>query len=584
MTSTSNGLKIKTAWIASLTATLAFSCVITGVQAQTASQLVEPSYAPPVVGTADGAISIPQSSGAQAPAGSERLTVRPSGLEVTGGFAALKPKTDAIAARLTGKQVSVVDLFAAARDLETAYAQAGYLLVRVSLPPQTLHDGQSLKLVVTDGYIETIDVSALPAGAKRRVSAVLAPLVGRHALTQTELERRLLLAGDIPGVVLRSTLKAGQAPGATIIAIDGRYDVVTGQVSVDNGLSKNLGRYSVGVGADFNNLLGLGEVGYLRLTGYPGFNDGVFSGDPRNRQIVAGFTLPLTTDGLWLGMEGADSRTHPDTDLAFTLLDHYQRLSTKLGYSFVRGRSFNTSAIISFDIADETQTIDLLGTRQAFTEDRTRVLRLTQQADAYLPCGATVAGNATLSFGLDAFGARSGTAKLPLSRDGTEPNFTKLELSGRYNQSFLDDRMQWSLAAKAQTSFGDPLVSSEQFGLGGFDWLSGFGSGRLEGDSGAAFRSELSYPIALPSLQGMPSLGGVASPYLFAATGIVHLEEPSAVEQGVTRAASFGAGVRLGLSEKDDPSAATLTLEYARGAASGNVSDNRFNLRFIAAF
>ncbi len=247
-------------------------------------------------------------------------------------------------------------------------------------------------------------------------------------------------------------------------------------------------------------------------------------------------------------------------------------------------RSFNTSGIISFDIADETQTIDLSGTRQTFTEDRTRVLRLTQQADAYLPWGATVAGNATLSFGLDAFGARSGTAQLPLSRDGAEPDFTKLELAGRYNQSFLDDRMQWSLAAKAQTSFGDPLVSSEQFGLGGFDWLSGFGSGRLEGDSGAAFRSELSYPIALPSLQGMPSLAGVASPYLFAAAGIVHLEKPSAVEQGVTRGASFGAGIRFGLSEKDDPSAATLTLEYARGEASGNDSDNRFNLRFIATF
>ncbi|WP_312416249.1 ShlB/FhaC/HecB family hemolysin secretion/activation protein, partial [Shinella sp.] len=527
---------------------------------------------------------IPQGSGVEAPAGSDSLTVRPSGLEVTGGFPALKSQTDAIAARLKDKRVSVVDLFAAARDLEAAYARAGYLLVRVSLPPQTLHDGQPLKLVVTDGYVETIDVSALPSRARERVSAVLAPLLGRHALTQAELERRLLLAGDIPGVALRSTLKPGQAPGATIIAIDGRYDAVTGQVSVDNSLGKNLGRYALGVGTDFNNLLGLGEVGYLRLTGYPGFNDGLLSGEPRNRQIVAGFTLPLTIDGLWLGMEGADSRTHPASDLAFTLLDHYQRLSTRLGYSWVRGRSFNTSSIISFDIANETQTIDFFGSRQTFTEDRTRVLRLTQQADAYLPWGATLLGDATLSFGLDALGARSGTAQLPLSRDGAEPDFTKLELSGRYNQSFLEDRMQWSVAAKAQTSFGDPLVSSEQFSLGGFDWLSGFGSGRLEGDSGAALRSEISFPIALPAFQTPSALGAIASPYLFAAAGIVRLEEPSAIEQGVTRAASYGAGIRFGLSQNDGPSAATLNLEYAHGEASGRKDDNRFNLRFITTF
>lgn len=71
---------------------------------------------------------------------------------------------------------------------------------------------------------------------------------------------------------------------------------------------------------------------------------------------------------------------------------------------------------------------------------------------------------------------------------------------------------------------------------------------------------------------------------LFAAAGIVRLEKPSAVEQGVTRAASFGAGVRFGLSDKDRPSAATLTMEYARGEAPGKQGDNRFNLRFIATF
>lgn len=59
----------------------------------------------------------------------------------------------------------------------------------------------------------------------------------------------------------------------------------------------------------------------------------------------------------------------------------------------------------------------------------------------------------------------------------------------------------------------------------------------------------------------MPMLGGVASPYLFAAAGMVRLEKPSTVENGATRCDFFGADARVGLSDKDDPSAATLTME-----------------------
>lgn len=576
-------VSLRPSFLAIAATCLSFSAAFPAL-AQTASQIVQPSYAPPVMRSVEGGIALPEGGGVEAPAGAAGLKVKPSGLAVSGSLPGLEAETAEIEARLKDKRVSGADLFAAAADLEAAYGRAGYLLVRVSLPPQTLRDGQPLKLVVTDGYVEAIDTSALPEQARKRVEAVLTPLVGQRGLTRGTLERRLLLAGDIPGAMLRSTLKAGTKPGATVIVVDGRYDAVTGQLFADNGLSDGLGRYSVGVGADFNNVLGLGEVAYVRLTGYPGSNDSIFSSDPRNRQIVAGFTLPITTDGLWFGMEGVDSRTHPTSDFGYTMVDHYQRLSTRLGYSWVRSRDLNTSSVISFDIADEEQTIDLGGLRSDWSEDRTRVLRLTQKSDVYLPWGAALSGEATLSFGLDAFGARNGTLALPLSRDGAEPDFTKLEVSGRYSQSLMEDRLQLSVSGKAQTSFGDPLVSSEQMGLGGFDWLSAYGSGEVEGDTGAVFRAELSMPMAFPQLEQYKTFGSVVSPYAFAAAGIARLEQASAVEDDVTRAASFGAGVRFGLSEKASPFSSSLSMEYAHGAASGTKGEDRFNIRFMATF
>ncbi|WP_185969730.1 ShlB/FhaC/HecB family hemolysin secretion/activation protein [Rhizobium straminoryzae] len=572
---------IMTAGMGSVVLAAALATPANIAKAQTAGQLVAPSYAPPVVRPVEGGLSLDGSTGQDAPQGAEKLTVTPSGLVVEGGRPELAAETAAVEAWLKDRQVTGADLFAAARKLEEAYAKAGYILVRVSLPPQTVKNGRPLRLVVTDGQVESVDSSALPQAVRARVDAMLAPLVGRSGLTKAELERRLLLAGDIPGVMLRSTLKAGTSPGGTILVIDGRYDAVTATMTLDNSLAPNLGHYSLGLGLDFNNPLGLGDVGYLRINGYPGLNQGIFSDDPRNRQIIAGFTLPLGTDGAWLNMEAVDSRTHPTSALAYTLEDHYQRLSTKLGYSWLRSRDINASSAVSLDVTQEQQRLDLGGITTPFTEDQLRIFRLTQTADAILPWGGSISGSLTASFGLDALGARSGTFMLPLSRDGAEPDFRKLELSLGYGQSFLNEQVHLSVSTKAQTSFGDALASSEQFGLGGFDWLSAFDSGKLQGDAGAALRAEISFPMQLALAD---PFGGAFAPYLFAAAGIAKLEQPTSVEDGITRATSVGIGARFGLSQIASPHAATLTLEYAHGTATDLDTENRFNMRFIASF
>lgn len=557
----------------------------TAAFAQTASQVTKESYAPPVVRPVQGGIDLPIGGGPEAPAGAAKLAVTPAGLQVEGAIAELAAETAVIEARLKGKRVTGADLFAAARDLEAAYARAGYLLVRVTLPPQTIRDGMPLKLVVTDGHIEAIETSALPENVRGRIDAILGSLIGRTGLTRQELERRLLLAGDTPGVVLKSTLKAGTKPGSTVIVVDGRYNPVTTSISADNGLSDDLGTYASTLGFDFNSVLGLGELVYTRLSGYPGFNQqGLLSDDPRNRQIVLGMNLPLGTDGWWLNVEGVDSKTHPTSGLGYTMRDEFQRFSVKTGYSWLRSRDVNASTIVGFDVADEDQDIQFGGVRVPFTSDKLRVLRLTQTADAFTSLGGIVSGSMTASFGLDAFGARHGTARLPLSRDGAEPDFTKLDVTARYSQSFFQEQVLFSLAGKAQTSFGQALAASEQFALGGFDWLSAYNGGSMQADTGAAFRAELAFPTVLSPIDTGQAIGGSAAPYVFLASGIAKLEQPSAVEKSISRAASFGAGIRFSLSDGDSVSSAALVVEYARGEASNAASEDRFNLRISTRF
>ena len=94
------------------------------------------------------------------------------------------------------------------------HARAGYVLVRVTVPPQELRDHGSLRIVVVDGFIERIEANAVPDRVRALVVERIAALVGRRHITLDEIERWLLTAGDVPGLWLRSTLVAVRRPAA----------------------------------------------------------------------------------------------------------------------------------------------------------------------------------------------------------------------------------------------------------------------------------------------------------------------------------------------------------------------------------
>ena len=112
-------------------------------QAQTASQITPPSFRPDL--ERPGGFSLNGGGGLGTPAGAEKLFVRLAGVRVEGGLADLRGATSALEAKLSGRSVSGAEIFAAARDLEAAYAAAGYVLARVILPPQKLVDGLGVR-------------------------------------------------------------------------------------------------------------------------------------------------------------------------------------------------------------------------------------------------------------------------------------------------------------------------------------------------------------------------------------------------------------------------------------------------------
>ena len=76
---------------------------------------------------------------------------------------------------LESRRVTVARIYELANAMEEAYARAGYVLVRVTVPEQKLNDHGPLKIVVVDGFIEKVQVDNVP----ERVHALVAARMAR---------------------------------------------------------------------------------------------------------------------------------------------------------------------------------------------------------------------------------------------------------------------------------------------------------------------------------------------------------------------------------------------------------------------
>jgi hemolysin activation/secretion protein len=173
---------LRAMWRASVVFAAAFLTASPAI-AQTApsASRVAPESLAPLKADETGAIALPEHATADAPPGADRLNVTLRQVLVEGGrpeFAAISRQ---VTAELTGHSVKVSEIYAAAGRIEAAYAQAGFVLTRVTLPPQRIVDGGDVRFLIVDGYIEDVDASGVPARVRTAVRKRVGSLVGPRA-------------------------------------------------------------------------------------------------------------------------------------------------------------------------------------------------------------------------------------------------------------------------------------------------------------------------------------------------------------------------------------------------------------------
>jgi hemolysin activation/secretion protein len=247
------------------------------------------------------------------------------------------------------------------------------VLTRAIVPPQKLTtDGSIVRIQVIEGWINKVEWPQKLARYRNFFTNYTAKIIGDRPANIRTIERYLLLAGDLPGFKISTTLRASENEvGASTLIIDVTEKPIDANARIDNRGTQSRGPYQFLSSATFNNVIHQHEAFSLTWAGTAQLQElEYFAGSYRQVLTSEGFSLFANTSYTW-----GKPRT-----IRFQTLD-YKTNGTNIeaGFSqpFIRAREKNLTLSGLAFLSDNHS--DILSA--PFNDDRLRGLRLKADAD-----------------------------------------------------------------------------------------------------------------------------------------------------------------------------------------------------------
>ncbi len=438
-------------------------------------------------------------------------------------------------------------------DAAAILRREGYLAA-VQVPPQRIGDGM-IHLSVILARLVAIHVRGDTGHAEKLIAAYLDALKDGQPFNQTVAERRLLLAGDLPGYEIRLALRpAGTAPGDVVGDVIVSRIPLAVTVNIQNYGSHAVGRWSGLATAEINDLMGLGDRAVV----------GVYNtADVHEQSVVqAAYELRPGNSGLTLAGHFTYAWTRPDLGSGDPLRARTLIGNVEAGYPLIRSQAATLRLAAGLDVID--QRLRFGGT--PFTEDRLRVLygradfSAIDRASLADTTGYNVAeprwrvtGSLEFRKGIAGLGASRDCGPSPYLRCFTLPSLSRLDadpqaalirLSGTVELR-PDPRFTIALSPRAQYAF-DPLLSYEQYSAGNYTVGRGYDAGAEVGDNGYGMQAELRFGRITPS--GPKSVA--IQPFVFFDAAWLWTRGMLSVVHDPQRLYSAGGGVRTALGDR----------------------------------
>jgi hemolysin activation/secretion protein len=504
--------------------TLAAITLPSGAQAQDQLNRIDPARVerelplPKALETGD--FAEPIVSGEDEPLPRSSATVLVGAIRVEGATVIAPSEFAGVIDQYLGKELDSSGLKALSGAIADVARAKGYVFATAWIEPQFIGQGL-LRVYLDEGRVHSVRIEGPPNAAVRRA---LEALVSGSPVTTAALERQILLAGDVPGIIILSKRYA-RIDGKGVLIVKLGQDKFVGRAGIDNRGNSAIGPVRIRLGYDMRSLLRDGDELSVQAIAAPlGRELGL---------VAASYTSRVGNGGTALSLSSSYGRSKPGGLLkGLGVTGKSVDVSLGVSHPIFRSRSASLWAYGDATFRHTMQYQDVTTLRA----DTTTTLTVGFRGNAKL-LGGRLYGGVSATQGLNIFGATRAGDPLA-SRVGVDAGFTKANAWADWNRSLIGP-FSIRLGAVGQIA-SQPLLAGEEFGLGGANIGRGYDYFERSGDRGIAGIAELraSLPTRLPIWVRSVQLYG------FVDGGIV---DDVDVARGSSTLFSAGGGIRAGL-------------------------------------
>ena len=392
----------------------------------------------------------------------------------------------ALLASMQDKRLTLSQIAEGIEAITTYYRGAGYPLARAIIPAQTIEDGVVRVQVIEAnwGQVEVRNKSAVKDAVLLRVLSNLEP---GSVIRLDAIERATLLLADLPGMLPRALLRAGQEFGSSDLVVEAQPGAAwSAGLSADNFGSRYTGVTRTNANVQWNNPLGRGDT--LGLNSLNSEGGGL-------KYVRLAYELPVWAAGVQAGVDRSEMDYRLGDTAASLLASGKAQISgVWLRNSLLRSQGANLNARLGFSHSVLQDHVDSKGEKNDRTLNVWALELSGERPDDWLGGGKNTLGLALYS-GRVVFDDAEAAA-----RDASTANaaggfaratwaFSRSQALGAGVIAVLSMNGQW-----AQKN----LDNGQKFSVGGANSVRAYRSGVLSGDSGAFGSLELRYALPLP--------------------------------------------------------------------------------------
>src|SRR5688572_8017168 len=419
---------------------------------------------------------------------SPTLKVRVSKFTFSGNTLYTDAQLAEVVREFVGRELDFEGLNDAATKVRAFHRERGNYIAQAYLPQQAIREGV-VEIAVIEGRIGVVELQRRPA--TRLAEWLLAGILNAHLqsgdiITETGLEKPLLLINDLPTAAVTSEIRPSQTVGAADLRVnvDEGVGLFNGFIDFDNQGSRFTGEYRLGASLNMNNPLTIGDQ--LTLRGFATDEDMSF--------VRAAYLVPLGFWGTRIGVSGAKFNYYLEKEFAPLQANGDGVVGSVFAFHpFYRTRNTNVIGQAAYENKRLHDRIESTGTQEDRVVDASKAGVVGDFRDGLL------------GGGLNAFSATYTHGHLelaPASLAAADAGPTGLKTQGLFRKWNVEFKRLNRVTDNASVLFAftgqqasKNLASAEKLGLGGPNGVRAYPVGEAIADNAQIYSVEGRYIV-----------------------------------------------------------------------------------------